>query len=262
MRSLLLAALLLTLLVPAPAGAKSLVLSAWDEGGTTVDGAADDWAEDMVYLNKARLHMGARNDGQFLYICIFASDPHFTSLALQHGLTLTLKAKGNDPLKIQFPVAATGQESMSMSPAVFQAPGLFVIQGTGKAKDLSFPMESGLGIRLQTGTDPEVFTYEFKVPLLATETTPHAIGIGPGGTMEIRLESPSMAMQMMPAEGRGLPGGNTGGSGYGGLPGAGATQSGMGMGMRNQGADLPAPLRLKARIRLALPPAEKTALRK
>ncbi len=257
MRYRILTALLLTILLPAAATAKSLVASVWDEGDTEVDGAADDWADSMVYLNKARLHMGARNDDKFLYICIFASDPHYTPLALDHGLTLTLKAKGRPPLKIEFPVADTGQGSNAMSPAVFRSPGLFVVKGTGKDKDRTFPMENDLGIKLKTGTDPEVFTYEFKVPLLPGETNPHAIGGGPGDTIEIRLESPSMALQMMSAEGSGLPGSSTGGAGYGGAPGSGGTLPG-GMGTRNQGAALPAPFMMKARILLATPPTRET----
>ena len=251
-------ALLLAILLPAPATAKTLVASVWDEGGTTVDGSATDWADSMVFLDKARLHMGVRNDDRFLYICIFASDPHYTPLALEHGLTLTLKAKGRPPLKIEFPVAGAGEETGALSPAVFRSPGLFVIKGTGGNKDRSFPMENDLGIKLKTGTDPEVFTYEFKVPLLPSETSPHAIGGGPGDTIEIRLESPSMAMQMMASQGSGLPGSSAGGAGYGGAPGGGGTLPG-GMGMRNQGAELPAPLRLKARILLATLPAREAA---
>jgi hypothetical protein len=258
MRSRILTALLLTILLPATAVAKSLVASAWDEGGTTVDGAADDWADAMVYLDKARLHMGARNDDHFLYICIYAADPHYTPLALDHGLTLTLKAKGRDPLKIEFPVAGAGQGSGAISPAVLRSPELFVVKGMDGDKDQPFSMENDLGIKLKTGADPEVFTYEFKVPLLPGATNPHAKGGGPGDTIEIRLESPSMALQMMTTEGNGMPDRGNRGTGYGGPAGSGNTLPGD-MGMNNQRAALPATFMLKARILLATPPARERA---
>ena len=133
-----------------------------------------------------------------------------------------------------------------------------MVKGTGGNEDRSFPMNNDLGIKLKTGTDPEVFIYEFKVPLLPGEATPHAIGGGPGDTIEIRLESPSMSMQMAPTEGSGLPGSSAGGAGYG----AAAGSLPGGVGMSNQGAALPTPLMLKARIQLATAPVEKAAVSK
>jgi len=258
MASRFLLTIVLACLLPAPAAARSLLASTWNGNDTRVDGVADDWAEKLIYLDRSRVHMGARNDDRFLYVCIYASDPNTTRQALDHGLTLTLKAKGQPPLKIEFPVAGEGSGAETMNPAVPASPGMFRIKGAGDDEDRSYPMENDVGIVLKTGTDPEAFTYEFKVPLLPGAATPHAIGAGPGDVIEIRLESPREALEMVSPDEGSMAGGLSGGPGYGGGPGSGGTTAG-GMGMRNLGAAPPAGLALKASIRLAGPPAGKSA---
>jgi hypothetical protein len=240
------------------------------EHDASVDGSADDWRGAMSWVEKAGLSLGIRNDEEFLYLCLYSSNREVAHRAEAGGLIVSL----GDKLTIRFPTGRPGPGGPASDP-----PGrgrlrergpdrADVLVLTHKMTDtpLRLPLDNELGVEVRMALEPD-FVYELKVPVVRTALLPYAVEAEPGDTITVRIDSASSegpgrdgppGGRGVGGPGGGMPGGGMPGGGRpGGMPGGGG--SGMGRGGRgggppggmDGGSDLPEPIHIKAKVRLA-----------
>jgi hypothetical protein len=248
--------------------ARASVQAGSQDGSVTVDGSAADWRDGMTYFRGPGLSFGARNDDEFLYLCIFSSDPQVGSRAMFRGLTVAF----GDKLTVQFPegvLASNGGARPSGPPdrtrmreRAAQSLDFLMLRMPGTPDPLQFPVDNKLGVEVRITTEPD-FVYELKVPLLRTEAFPYAIDAAPGDKITVRVDTP----EIEPPAADERPGGPGGGMHRGGMGGGmrggmgGGMHGGMGRGGGGERPDgmgerpaMPRPMRFTARIRLAVAP--------
>ena len=84
--------------------AKPVVEATWHAGNVSIDASADEWLGSMVFLDGPELHLGVRNDDEYLYLCLYSRDQRTAYRGMMRGLVLQFSVKGGDPLRIQFPI--------------------------------------------------------------------------------------------------------------------------------------------------------------
>lgn len=260
------------------AEARASMQAGWQDGSLSVDGSAADWRDGLTYLKGPGLSFGARNDGKFLYLCIFSSDPQVGSRAMYRGLTVAF----GDKLTVQFPeglMASNGGARPSGPPdrarmreRAAQSLDSLMLRVPGTPDPLQFPVDNKLGVEVRITTEPD-FVYELKVPLVRSEAFPYAIGAAPGDKITVRVDTPELeppaADERRGGPGGGMHRGGLGGGMRGGMGGGmrggmgGGMHGGMGRGGGGERPDgmgerpptMPRPIRFTARIRLAVAPA-------
>ena len=257
------------LLIPFTAvRAKPVVESSWQDpdAAVSVDGSADEWQGALTYLEKSGLHFGVRNDAEFLYLCLYSSNPQVGTRILIRGLTLGL---GND-LTVQFPIGlmATGgprggiPDRDRMRERATESLDSLIVVHSDTPDPQRLAADNQLGVTARLTTDPDL-VYELKVPLTRTELFPYAIGDEPEDEILVRVDTPKIerpAGAGRPGGGGGMRGGGRGGGGMRG--GMGGGRGGMGGGMRGggrpggmgEGPKMPEPIRFKVRVVLAAAP--------
>lgn len=248
------AALLLATLA---AQAKATIESTWTREAVTVDGSAEDWQGSVTYVEGRELYVGARNDAEYLYLCVYSEDPQTGQQAIGRGLSLQLVPKGGAPLTIGFPIGflADGgpQRGMErpdreqMRKRAEESLDSFTLREPGAEYEQRVAVDNRFGIELRAGFDEGRFVYEARIPLAVSELHPFAIGVESGGLVSVTLEPPKMDRDSMGPAGGGM---RPGGLGGGGMP------RGAGLGER---PDPAGPIKLKAKIRLAASPGEEAA---
>jgi hypothetical protein len=231
----------------APAAvAKTSVDAAWGRGPVTVDGSDADWSGALVPLPGSSVAMGARNDGDYLYVCFSSADQDVVDRVAVRGLSLHVAAKGSDPLTIEYPIGAlaplasrgtrprTGPGSNAPAPASGTgsaghgdtagnaAATEMVLSGGGMPQPVRIPVGGSSGIDVRTSTSRGRFVYEARIPLARGAGHPFAVGAGPGKDVEVTFETAKIDPDLLPTTGWG---GITRG-GYGGRDAAGT--GGMG----------------------------------
>jgi len=268
-----LAATLLVLVIGVgglPVVAKASLDAARQEDPVTVDGVAEEWRGEMTYLDGPDMHVGARHDGTYLYLCFSTVDPGVGRMAMGRGLVLRLDPKGGDPFKIQFPVGVIGPGGPMPDPRSHDRERMqrqfeegldtFVLFAPRLDERQYVPVDNDFGISMSATVEEGRFVYELKVPLVKSEFHPYAVEAIPGSTIALRLDTPEIEFDAarQPRGGMG-PGGGRGGrgpggarGGMGGRPPAGGMGGGPGGGMRGgpRGGQRPDPLHLRAKIRL------------
>jgi hypothetical protein len=230
--------------------AKSAIDASPDIGKVVIDGNADEWQGSMTYLDGPQLFVGARNDDASLALCFFSRDPEVGLRSIARGLVLELRVKGEDPLRIQFPI---GLFEAGRPPKGGSVDSILFL-GSGSADRRRVPVDSAFGVELRATADESSFTYEVKVPLARSEAHPYAVGARPGAEVSVTLEPPELDREAARREegGAGAPRGGGPGEPEGGAGGPGA---GSHRGMPAED-ERPAPLRpveVKLKIRLAQP---------
>lgn len=256
--------------------AKTVLDSTWRVGTVAIDASAEDWQGSMTFVPGADLHVGVRNDERYLYLCLSSPNRRTTQQAMMRGLIVRFSVKGADPMRIQFPIGlfedgqppplGGSQNRERMREMLREKLDSFLILEGGAHERQRLSVENSLGIEMRTGDKDGWFVYEMKVPLLASDDQPYAIG-GSSGVIELRIDTPTIDREAMRSKtgmrgGMGGGGGGRGGGGRGGGMGGGGGGRGGGMGGGRSGAgrggerpQMPEPLHLKVRIRLASAPS-------
>jgi hypothetical protein len=240
--------------------AKPSIDAAWDLGKVAIDGNADEWQGSMTFLEGPQVFVGARNDDANLALCFFTRDPEVGLRSVARGLVLEIRVKGEEPLRIQFPLglfeAGRPPKGGSVDTILFL--------GAGSADRRRVPVENDLGVRARVNADASSFTYEIEIPLARSGTHPYAVEARPGAEVSVTLEPPELDREAARREegGAGAPrsggmGGQEGERGGPGEPqgGAGGPGAGSHRGMPAED-ERPTPLRpveVKLKIRLAKP---------
>lgn len=264
-----------------PALARQEIAATWRNEAIAIDGSADDWQGALTFVDGPNVLVGARNDGESLYLCFYSNDAELGRSASLRGLLLELDGKGQDPLRIQFPTGIPpagdqpGQPRHERARSADKEQEAFpplsaslVLLEPGAKHGRSVPLDEALGIELRVSHPSEgSFVYEARIPLHRSEAHPYAAGSEPGGTLLLRLDSVEVDRGEMPAPGemgghrgkggmgpggtgggpKGGPGGMRGGGGHGGMAGPPPGAPGA--------FTMPRLLHLKAKILLASLPS-------
>lgn len=234
--------------------------SLWPERQVIVDGKSDDWAGALSFIEKEQLSLGFYNDQDNLYVCLVAEGNFTRAQILRGGLTVWLDPEGGKEKKfgIRYPLGASPRE-MEM-PTEMRNPeetneglpeeamkGLEIIRSKNaepERMEVAKAKENGLEVMVTPSGGHVV--YELKIPLLAKEGQPLAVGAKPGATIGVGFETSKPDLSKMRRGGQGgMPGGGMGrprmGGGFGG-------RGGGGFGMR---PNMPEPLKIWTTVQLA-----------
>ena len=217
--------------------------SNWRDREITIDGAMVDWQGVMTEIREGIL-VGVLNDEHFLYICVQSKDFGTSRRAMVTGLMLHLDPKGGKEIVIQYPIGIQAMSPLEpggtpdrekLRRQIEEGLDELIILG-GDSPRLA--ADSGLGIELRASGTNDEFVYELKIALWESEAHPYAVGAELGATVSLELEAIEPDREAMRARmGGGRGGGGMGGGGRGG-----------------QRPEMPEPLNVRAKVRLASAP--------
>ncbi len=249
------------------------------DGVIGVEGEVDrEWAGARTALEDEDASVGLLNDSEYLYVSLVLRDPALQRQMVGMGFTVWFDSGGGKDRKfgIRFPLGL-GQSGFPMAeegpPALgrrgrggdgefrdhlqetLEAMTDLEILGPGKEDRRKMHVFDAGGVEVEMGTADGALVYELRVPLVSSDAHPYAIGVEPGGKIGVGLETTRIDMRAMREEMRNRgPGGMGGGRGMpgGGMPGGGMPGGGRG-GMGGRRPQMPDPLELWAKVRLASP---------
>lgn len=174
------------------------IASTWRNGDLTVDGSMADWVSLTRVGNGPAV--AAQNDGTALYLAVASSDPT-VRVQLATGLivwldgtarrrqTFGLRLEGLAPRPIAGTTANAG--ASDLSDRVLNTLDEFDLLGPARLQRRLIEDTTGIGIALASGVEDGTIVYELKVPLEKGDVTPHAIGVKPGATVSLGIETPA-----------------------------------------------------------------------
>lgn len=247
------------------AGRMYLAESRLPEREIVVDGDADDWLGVLSFVEEEKLSVGFLNDQNSLYVCLILEQDRAPGLLMRQGLTVWFDPAGKKQktLGIKYPpgmpIGGRSEPGMIDRPEETprNMPRNFPAELEILKSDKEFPEKKTLGQAKKEGLEVRVkssegsFVYELKIPLLASESQPLAVGVLPKATIGIGFEAGKLDMSRMMRR----PPGGIGGPGGGGIGVMG--RGGMGRGMRPQ---MLKPIKIWAQVRLAAGEAARQAI--
>jgi len=249
---------------------KDVVKSSWTAVPPAIDGVSSDWTGAAFLTEKGvKADYAFMNDGDFLYVLLTFKDPKYLSNIEATGINIyfnTEDKKKTDRGIRFFKRKVTGDEVIAIMEkrgeplteqdrASLQGSKIFYLydwEPLGKNKEVpsQVPLPPGIPVYnpvFKAKMSENVWTYEFRIPLVKSETQPLGIGAGAGQAIKIGFEWGGMTEEMKKAAAKrggtppsvigandtaaGLAGGGGGGGGGGtrsGMPGGGAPQGGGG----------------------------------
>ncbi len=255
-------------------GSTMQLSSDWTASRLQVDGKAGEWTSILHPVADRPLALAVRNDSSWFYVCLESSDRDIRNQILGAGLTVSFESPKTSKFGVRFPLGMTGLDGPRSPLSEIE------IIGSGSDDRTRYSVLALPGIEVKLGESGGMVVYKLKVPLKASQAQPFALGIDPGMTVSLKIETGKMDRGMPPGGdmGGGPGGAGTGGMGSGGgvgsggqVPGAGEPDgmgppSGGGRGRgRGDGAGPSAGhsqgLDLKADVKLAAGPAGSPTIR-
>ena len=197
---------------------EKIVESKWTVQPLTIDGLDDDWAGDeMTSEKKVDVHYAVRNDAQNMYVLFVFKDPKSLSSINATGITLYYNTEGKKKKDHAFHFIkkkVTGEELIAylkkrgeiLSEEQMQSIeptntySVYMTERTGK-KDkkisVTAPIPAILNPGFKTNKKGDAFIYEFRIPLIKTETSPRGMGVEPGQSLKIGFEWGGMTEALM-----------------------------------------------------------------
>lgn len=212
-----LAVLVLTLFTPG-FSAENIVQSKWTTQPPAIDGLDTDWAGDeRIPEKKVAVDYAFRNDAQNMYVLFVFNNPKYLSNINVTGITLFYNTEGkkkkdhayNFILKKvtgeeliaylkQRGEVLTEQQMKSVDPQ--NTYNVFMTERTGKKDEeitVTAPIPGVLNPGFKVDQKGNAFVYEFKIPLIRSETSPRGMGVGPGQSLKIGFEWGGMTEALM-----------------------------------------------------------------
>lgn len=236
------------------------VTSTWTVNPPSIDGLSDDWQGDTFSSEKKiNVHYAVRNDAQNMYVLLVFKDKKSLSSISATGITLYYDVAGKKKkdyahnfIKKQVTgdelIAYLGQhgqiltEEKKQSIKAKDAYVVYMAKKTGKknkkesyAASGSDALRPGFKVNIQDGA----VIYEFKLPLIKSETSPEGIGIEPGQSLKLGFEWGGMTDEMRKEMNRALAaaGGDVSSEGRAGAV-IDSTRGGRGMPRGSRGAPM------------------------
>jgi len=185
--------------------------SVWSTEAPTVDGELTEWSSPLITLGEAKLSLGVRNDGQFLYVALASSDQATRMMLGAAGFTVWMDPSGKNKKSFGITVPPTmtgapgmrgrgqgappepdqeGREGAQGGPAVA---AITSIEVAGPAKDdkrrLELAYARTIGLDVAARMAEGVLVYELRVPLPVSEAQPYGVKSAPGATIGLGIES-------------------------------------------------------------------------
>lgn len=249
----------------ASTGAEKLK-SQWRDTEVAIDAQATEWEGAITEFEDEQIGVGVRNDLENLYVALIVANERTEMEVLTRGCTVWFDPKGKEAktFGIRFPLGLAGKDRMAFGRALMEGgnvdslvavykvlpPNIELLAGAD-APGVSAPTRDR-GIEVAARAERGRLIYELKVPLAASETAPHAVGVQPGKAFAIGIETPERTGPPRggPSDGGRGPGG--GGMERGGPP-PGGGPGGGGPG-RPGGPGAPERLNLWITVQLSAPP--------
>lgn len=233
-------------------GSTAQIPSSWRTPGVTVDSAAREWKSPFTPLKDTHLFIGMQNDSAFFYLRILAPEDEFRRRIAGPGMTVWLEPGDGRKVGILYPMG-TGMRDME------------ILGADKNDRTLFSPLEVP-GVSVRVGSSDGSSMYELKVPLEASKDRPYAVGVSPGSTFRIEIQTEKEVAGVHEGGGEwpgrspgGEGGGRSPGGGGGGFGGGGRRGGGGGGGGRSGGQGGGArfdPVDFKADVHLAGPPPD------
>lgn len=202
--------LIILVLFPAAAGfsKEKIIESKWTAQSPKIDGLNDDWIEDVLNSEKSvKVDYAVRNDAQYIYVLFVFKDPKSLSSIDATGITLYFNTEGkrhkdNGFHFIKKEVAADelitslekqGEVLTEEQIQAIKAKPAFIMYDAEmvekKDKEAETPQAPGaLRPAFKTASKGNEVIYEFRVPLVRSETQPEGIGAEPGQSVTVGFE--------------------------------------------------------------------------
>jgi len=224
-------------LVSVLAGCSSLkLISRWREADTPVDGKGASWRDTMMVLDDKLTYVGVLNDDDYLYVRMETTNRDLERQIIRQGLTFWFDRDGGEQKNfgIRFPLGIGGSggyqrgrwggeqpEVPQHRDSIFVPVNDLEVLGPdpGEFHRMSFAEATGIDARFQTSHD--TLTYTLKVPLTSSGYLPFTIGVRPGTTIGVTMETSVTRGGGRSSGGSGEGGGRRGGGGFGGRGGYG-----------------------------------------
>jgi hypothetical protein len=188
---------------------EELVESKWAAQPLTIDGLGDDW-EGVVFITekKVKVDYAVRNDAQNMYVLFIFKDKKYLSTVNFTGITLYYSTEGKKKKDHAFNFAqrkvgpdeliayleSRGEvlsEEQKQSIKAKPAYNIFMTDRVGKKdEEISEKFQAAGAQRpgFKMSRKGSELIYEFRVPLIKSETSPRGMGVDPGQTIKIGFE--------------------------------------------------------------------------
>lgn len=216
--------------------------SSWNSSVILIDGSRTEWS-DLTTLESPAVSVGARNNGEYLYLCLTTSDPVRQAQVLFAGFTAQFSPAEGREFSVHFPLPQDRPpraEDRGQFESMFRAfePRMHSLIVATDGDRQQFGLQQAPGIRVRVGLQEGVLVYELQVPIRQTETSPYAAIPGADGTVAVTFETMPPARDGLPGSGSSRPGGRSRRGPGGGAPTA------LG------GSDAPEPFLLRMNVHL------------
>lgn len=191
-----------TILVPAPVSTRAAdaeLSATWRVADVLVDGSMAEWPRlERVDTGPA---VAVQNDAEALYLAIVSNDPTVRE-QLATGLvvwldptgrrrqTFGLRLEGLAPRPLAGATPTSASSGLS-SDRVLTTLEEFDLLGPARLQRRLIDSAAEVGIALASGVEDGTVVYELKVPLGKSDAAPHAVGVTPGATISLGLETPA-----------------------------------------------------------------------
>ena len=198
--------------------ADNIVQSKWTAQPPTIDGLDDDWeGNEMAFEKKVQVDYAVRNDAQSMYVLFVFNDPKYLSSINATGITLYYNTEGKKKKDHAFHFVKkkiTGEELLSylkergevlteqqmQSIEPTNTYSIYMTERTGKKDEkisAAAPIAGVLNPGFKISKKGDAFIYEFRVPLLRSETSPRGMDVKPGHKIKIGFEWGGMTEALM-----------------------------------------------------------------
>ena len=199
---------------------EKLVESKWAAQLPMIDGLDDDWSGDvMTSEKKVKVDYAVRNDAQNMYVLFIFKDLKYMSTINATGITLYYNTEGKKkkdhafhfikrkvtPDELIAYLEKRGEvlteqqvQSIKSKPAF----SVYMAERVGKKdKEISetAPTPATLNPDFKINVKGKEFIYEFRVPLIKSETSPRGMGVEPGQSLKIGFEWGGMTDELRKA---------------------------------------------------------------
>ncbi len=247
-------------------GSSTELSSAWTESPVAVTDSTHGWYGTLTEIKDTHVSLEVLNDTGYVYLCLVAPQDQFRRQMMAPGLTLWFESDNGQKMGIHYPMGVAGMQFHSASGEANNEPlqrgqiaqqslGEVEIIGPGKYDRNVLSTVELRGIKVTVNSVGTQSVYELKVPLHQSIDQPYAVGMSPGSTMKLEIESGKLESRR--PEGMSEGGGRRGGGGMrggrgGGYPGG----ESMGGGGRRggggfSGGNRPEPIDVNVKVQLA-----------
>jgi hypothetical protein len=195
---------------------EDLVQSKWAAQPLTIDGQDDDWSGvELTTEKKVKVDYAIRNDAENMYVLFIFNDPQYLSTINHTGITMYFNTEGKkkkdegfhfiqkqvEPDELIAYLKRRGQvlteqqiQSIKSKPGyvVFMAERLREDDEEIEAVSTTEALLPGFKI----SREDKNLIFEFRVPLVLSETSPEGIGAKPGESLKIGFEWGGMTKEL------------------------------------------------------------------